>query len=63
MQQYIRARELAELLSVSRATIWRWTKAGELPPPSHIGLRAVVWSIDEVKVWVQARRNLRGMQE
>lgn len=63
MQQYIRARELAELLSVSRATIWRWTKTGELPPPSKIGLRAVVWSIDEVKTWVQARKKLGGFRE
>ncbi len=63
MQQYIRARELAELLSVSRATIWRWTKNGELPPPSQIGIRSVVWSIDEITNWVQARRKLGEFRE
>ena len=28
---------LADLLGVSMVTVWRWTKAGILPPPTAIG--------------------------
>jgi len=29
-------RDLAEMYSVSRATIWRWSKEGHIPPPIKI---------------------------
>jgi predicted DNA-binding transcriptional regulator AlpA len=28
---------LAELLDVSRATVWRWVKNGDAPPLCHVG--------------------------
>ena len=33
----IRPSRLAELLDVNPSTIWRWRKAGILPPPSRVG--------------------------
>ena len=32
-----RVGRLAELFDVDRATIWRWSKDGTLPPPIEIG--------------------------
>ncbi|SOC10174.1 helix-turn-helix protein [Rhodobacter sp. JA431] len=34
---YLNTRELAALLEVSVATIWRWKKTGYLPAPTKIG--------------------------
>lgn len=37
LERYVRDNDLAERLSVSRSTIWRWSAEGLLPPPRRIG--------------------------
>ena len=43
MQKFYRANKVAEILSVSEPTVWRWTQLGLLPKPRKIGLRTTVW--------------------
>lgn len=42
-------REIAQLVGVAPTTIWRWAKAGILPPPQRIGLRCTRWNLGEVR--------------
>lgn len=35
--------DVANLLKVSRRSVWRWAQQGSLPAPVRIGRRAVRW--------------------
>jgi prophage regulatory protein len=43
--------ELAQLLDLSKRTIWRLRSAGQLPEPVRLG-SAVRWRLDQVKKWI-----------
>jgi len=46
---------LAQLLSVSTATIWRLRAAGKLPRPlNSLGKQLLRWDADEIRRWVAA---------
>lgn len=45
------AREVARLLDVSLASIWRWRSAGKLPAPIRIGA-TLRWRRDAIEAWV-----------
>ena len=40
--------ELAAIYGVSRATIWRWAKAGTIPKPHKIGMSTTRWDGAEI---------------
>jgi predicted DNA-binding transcriptional regulator AlpA len=49
------AADLAELLRVSTATIWRLRAASKLPRPlDALGRQLVRWNADEIGRWVKA---------
>ena len=35
--RFVQAQALAEMLGVSRSTIWLWARTGRLAPPTYIG--------------------------
>ena len=47
------ASEVASLLGVSRAHVWRLNAARKLPEPIRLG-RAVRWSRSEIESWLAA---------
>ncbi len=49
----IATKEAAKLLKVSERTLWQMQTTGRMPPPIRIG-RAVRWSLDVLKKWVEA---------
>ena len=49
----IDSREAARMLKISQRTLWRMHTTGEMPPPIRIG-RAVRWSLEALKKWVDA---------
>jgi len=54
MKQEIYYREkqvLATFAPVSRATWWRWVKAGRAPQPVSLGDRITVWRGSELERW------------
>lgn len=51
----IRAAELAECLGVSRVTLWRWERAGRIPPKRCIGPNVVGWLQSEIDEWFAAK--------
>lgn len=46
---YVRDIDLAKRYSVSRNTIWRWSKEGRLPSPVRIGPSVTRWRLDDVE--------------
>jgi predicted DNA-binding transcriptional regulator AlpA len=42
------------LFSISRATVWRWTKTGALPDPIHIG-GGTFWKVGELREKLRSR--------
>jgi predicted DNA-binding transcriptional regulator AlpA len=55
----LRTSEVAELLGISRASLWRWRRAGHFPPPRILGqgtTRPVHgWLESEVAEWIASR--------
>lgn len=44
--------QVAELLSVSRPTIWRWLQAGILPKPIKLS-GSTRWLLSEIEQWIK----------
>ena len=53
---YVSDLQLAHMHSVSRATIWRWAKAGILPPPIRLSAGCTRWKMADIE-------QLRGAAE
>ena len=55
----IRFKELKNKISVSRATIWRWEKAGKFPKSIRLTQHITVWRENEIDRWIdeQAKKN------
>ena len=45
--------EFAELLGVSRATIYRMRMSGELPPTIPLNRRVVRWNKEDIDLWLE----------
>lgn len=46
-------REVGQALGISRATVWRWAKAGRIPKPRKIGENSTRWDSREVQAAIQ----------
>lgn len=53
--EWLTAKQLGERLSVSRVTLWRWVKAGQLPEPVSLGPRAKRWRQSEIEAWERSQ--------
>ncbi|EKZ97628.1 phage transcriptional regulator [Cupriavidus sp. HMR-1] len=50
---YVRERDLlASVLPISKATLWRWVKAGTFPPPVKLSSRVTAWQVEAVRAWL-----------
>jgi len=54
--QIIRPTELAEILSVSKQTLWRMENRGELPKRVKISKRAVGWLATDIQEFLEEKR-------
>ena len=53
--------DLAEMFSVTEATIVKWVKGGYLPPASlNINQKARYWTIEDVTSWIQDKGELNA---
>ena len=60
-ENIIRLPRLMEMVGLSRTTIWRRVKSGELPPPVRLGgpgSRAVGWRKTAIEGWLRTRPNV-----
>lgn len=53
---FIRAKDFAAEVGLSRTTIWREVRAGRLPRPAQLSPGRIGWWSEDVDAWKQARR-------
>ena len=58
----LRNREVCEMLGVSPATLWRWTRHKNFPAPIQLGPNSVGWIEAEINDWIAARAAERNSQ-
>jgi len=50
------------LLSVSPATLWRWTAEGRFPRPLRIGAGTTCWRVGAIREWLREREHQAEVQ-
>lgn len=58
----IRKPELAKILGVSKQTIWRMQKRGELPSRVQISKRVVGWREQDIKEFIDTRPEVEDQE-
>jgi predicted DNA-binding transcriptional regulator AlpA len=54
---YIREKQLIpDIVPISHATLWRWSKDGTFPAPVRLSARVTAWEISAVRAWLDARK-------
>jgi prophage regulatory protein len=53
--RYLTASAVAELTTLSRATIERKVRAGDMPPPIYISERRKAWKASSIQQWMAER--------
>lgn len=48
----LRLRDVAHLVGLSKATIYRRIRAGEFPPPVSAGGHSVRWKASTIEAWM-----------
>ena len=56
----LRPNDVLAMLGVSRSTLWRWVRAGLLPPAIKLGQRAVGWRRSTIERWLEEREGQAG---
>lgn len=57
--KFLKIREVMEITSLARSTIYKFTAEGRFPKQVPIGGNSVVWVESEVLEWMEARINER----
>jgi len=47
--------DLENLLKISPATIYRWIKEGNFPPPVRLGANMVRWKASDIEAWMMQK--------
>ncbi len=48
-------RTVAALLDCSTNSVWRFSKAGNIPAPIHIATKTVRWNLGELRTFINGR--------
>ena len=56
----LRPARAAEYLGVHRSTLNLWVKAGSLPKPIRLGLRAIGWRQSQLDAFLETRKAAGG---
>jgi prophage regulatory protein len=54
-KQYLRDKDVAEMLSIGRSSVWRMAKEGKLPAPFKLSERVTVWKLSDIEAFVASR--------
>lgn len=58
LEQILRPSQVAAILAVSKVTLWRMQRRGELPPPIRISPGAVGWRASTIRGFIRERENV-----
>ena len=53
--QFLRPRQVAARLNLSRSTLWKWGKEGRFPQPFKLGPKAVGYKTADIEEWESSR--------
>ena len=51
--QLLSVKQVCEITSISRSTVYRKVDAGTFPPPVHLGGNMVRWVLRDIQNWIQ----------
>ncbi|MDD2267806.1 AlpA family phage regulatory protein [Sulfuricurvum sp.] len=55
MNQYLRDKDVAKMLTIGRSSVWRMAKEGKLPAPLKISERVTVWKLSDIEAFIASR--------
>ena len=55
MNRLLRRKEVEQIVSLSRASIYRLADLGAFPHPVRVGPRAVRWRLGDIERWISER--------
>lgn len=55
LDRILRARQVCEVIGLSRTTLWRRVRDGQFPKPIRLGPNAVGWRASVVFEWLDDR--------
>ena len=58
VQQLLRIRQVEELTGLSRYSIYRYMAQGDFPRQVKLGSRAVAWKADDLRSWLDSRKQV-----
>lgn len=56
--RYVRPKDLANHLSVSISTIWRYAKRPDFPMPVKLSEKVTAFNVDEVNEWCERKKTV-----
>ena len=62
-RQYFQAKEVAEVVGITRQTLWRWRRDGRIPVGSKYRGHQIVYTPDEVEAIRQFAHRIEPIDE
>lgn len=59
----LNTRQVCALLSISRTTLWRYSKDGTFPSPIILTKQRIAWREDQLNDWIKSRPSPYGIVE
>ncbi|MDP1523303.1 AlpA family transcriptional regulator [Methylotenera sp.] len=56
--KFYRVKQLAELLNVSKSSIWGWVKLGSFPQPIKLATNVTAWREVDICNWLNSKERL-----
>jgi predicted DNA-binding transcriptional regulator AlpA len=53
-EQMLTVKDVADALSISVRSVWRWTAVGKIPPPIKLGHHAARWRASDIQQLLDA---------
>lgn len=63
LDTYLRDRDVADALGISRVTVWRWSRCGRLPAPVRLGEGVTRWRMSQLVRWQQTAGGVNGSRK
>jgi len=54
MRELLRDKEVAEMLTIGRSTVWLYVKQGKLPKPIKMSERVSVWRVSDIRAFINS---------
>lgn len=56
MKKFLRIKDVIEITSLAKSTIWLWVKEEKFPRPHKISTRVTVWNIKDIQNWIEKQQ-------